>query len=473
MTAPLRVPLRPIPTRAAVVAGAAAVTAAVLAELLLDQRGLLDLVTAVLAVSAVCYLAVWTSPALIFALGVGATVFSGHSADLGLPIGPDRLLVVAGLGSLLAGLPGSLPRERRIVWRPVHAVLALTVAYAAVSALRAGTLTTEEGIFALLDRLGVVPYLVFVLAPLLFGTRARRDALLSVLVAVGLYLGVTAIAEGVGATAFVLPGYINDPGVGIHFGRARGPFTEAVANGLALYGCAVASAVAAYVWRHRPWAPYVAGLAAALCLGGTIFTLTRAVWLGTVVASFAALMISHRTRRFLTPVVALGALALVAALLFVPGFSDRAEERGSSQRPLWDRYNTNRAAIQAVREEPLFGIGWQRWRTDSSEYLRVSPDYPLTGEKIEVHNVPLSHAAELGLVGLALWGTALTLGVGGAILRPGPAELDPWRLGLVALFIHWALVAAFGPLSYAFPNLLLWTWAGVCSIGHLSERIEA
>ena len=31
----------------------------------------------------------------------------------------------------------------------------------------------------------------------------------------------------------------------------------------------------------------------------------------------------------------------------------------------------------------------------------------------------------------------------------------------LAIFVAFLIVANLGPLSYAFPNLLLWTWAGV------------
>src|SRR5438093_1302521 len=73
------------------------------------------------------------------------------------------------------------------------------------------------------------------------------------LVALGAYLGLTAVFEGLGLDALIVPRYIADPGAGIHFGRARGPFVEAVADGLALFGCGVAAAVAFTHWR-APWA---------------------------------------------------------------------------------------------------------------------------------------------------------------------------------------------------------------------------
>jgi O-antigen ligase len=119
-----------------------------------------------------------------------------------------------------------------------------------------------------------------------------------------------------------------------------------------------------------------------------------------------------------------------------------------------------------VEAKPVFGFGWQTFITKGVPYIRQSSSYPLTGAGIEVHNVFLSHAAELGLTGSALWTLALFSAVGGAILRRGPPELAPWRVGLVAIFIAFLVVANLGPLSYPFPNLLLWTWAGLAGANH-------
>lgn len=428
-------------------------------------------VGALLAFAAATYLGVFAAPSLLVSVGLALTVFSGNSDELGLPLGPDRLFVAAGLAALALDLPG-VRRERAIVWRPLHGLLAAVAAIAVISSFAAGTLETTEGVFGLLDRLGLVPFVVFSLAPLLFGTRRDRDALLAVLVGTGGYLGVTAVLEGTGNLQWVVPSYIADPGVGIHFGRARGPFVESVAFGLALYGCAVASAVAFATWTTTR-ARRLAALVCVLCMVGTIFTLTRAVWLATIVATVLALALSPRTRTFLMPLAALGAAALLVALAVVPGFANAVSQRSGDERPLWDRFNTNRAALEMVRTNPLTGVGWNRFEDEAPEYMEVATDYPLTGVGIPVHNVPLSHAAELGLPAAIMWATALVAAAAAAVVRPGPGSLDPWRLGMLALFLHWLIVANFGPLGYAFPNLLLWTWAGVAGLGHLSRPLLA
>ncbi|HEX4905292.1 MAG TPA: O-antigen ligase family protein [Acidimicrobiales bacterium] len=463
--------LEPVSVDLVVTLGVAIIVLALLAYALADVTQAPVLAAGLLGFAGATYLAVFTSPAWLVSIGLAMTMFSGNSSEIGLPISPDRLFIAAGLASLAFSLPGAV-RERAIVWRPLHAVLAATAAIGIVSAVAVGTIATTEGFFALLDRLGLVPFIVFALAPLIYGRPKDRNALLVVLVGTGLYLGVTAVFEGTHNGAFVWPRYIDDSSYGTHYGRARGPFAQPSAMGMALYGCAVGSAVAAYTWetmRSRRFA----GAVALLCLVGTIFTLTRSNWLATGVATVLAALTNERTRRVLLPIGMAGFVVLVAALTFIPGFADRVSERQSDVKPLWDRYNTNHAAIEMVRERPLTGVGWQSFEAKAADYMHVADTYPLTGLDIPVHNVPLSHAAELGIIGAGVWLVGLALAIGAAILRPGPEDLEPWRLGMVALFLHWVVVASFVPLGYAFPNLLLWLWAGVCAIAHTSRKLTA
>jgi O-antigen ligase len=421
-------------------------------------------------VAACAYLAAWMRPSVLVSALLVAEAFNPHLELPVVGVGPDRFLLAATAVAVAVQWRAGLV-ALRVRSRAVHGVLAAAAAYVALNAAVAGTLT-GDGFFALLDRFGVVPFAAFAAAPLLFPTRRDRDILLGTLVGLGAYLAVVAWGETLGIPALVQPAWIGDPEIGIHFGRARGPFLEAVANGMALFACAVASAVARRTWSS-PDARRAATVAGVLCLSGTVLTLTRSIWLATAVAAIVALAAERRTRRLVVPAAGLAGAAVVLLLLAVPGLGDRAEERSQAQLPLWDRLNSNAAALSAVEHNPLFGIGWQRFREDGDAYYRQADERPLTTADIEVHNVPLSHATELGLVGLALWASAAAAAIGGAVLRRPTDELRPWRQALVALAVHWAVVAAVGPLSYPFPNLLLWLWAGVVSVPVLGARAVA
>jgi putative inorganic carbon (hco3(-)) transporter len=350
--------------------------------------------------------------------------------------------------------------NRRLRLRPVHIVLLAAATVATASSIAAQTFEVSSARFALLDRFGLVPFLMFCLAPLVFGSERQRRFLLGVLIAVGAYIGITNFFEGVGLNSLVIPHYIVDPNVGLHFGRARGPFVEAVADGLSLYMCAVAAAIGLAVWR-KPWIRVVCGAVILVGALGILFTVTRAVWIGAIAGTLAAMIAVPRARRYIVPTVIVGVIGVIAVLALVPGLSAKADDRVNDKLPVWDRYNTNNAAVRMVEARPIFGFGWQTFVDKGPDYLRQTDAYPLTGAGIEVHNVFLSHLAELGIVGAALWCVALFGAVGGAIVRRGPPELYPWRIGLLAVFVCFLVIANLGPLSYAFPNLLLWTWAGI------------
>jgi putative inorganic carbon (HCO3(-)) transporter len=422
---------------------------------------------AIAALAALCaaYLALRIDIAWTFSVGIALTVFSGNSSQLGFPIGPDRLVFAFGLAVLAwRARPWAPEQHERARAAPsgdlVWWLLVLTIAYAVVSAAWSGTLTEHAGLYGLLDRLGVVPFLLFLLAPTIFPTERERTVLLTTLVALGAYLGFTALAETVHLNALVFPRYILDPTVGIHADRARGPFVEAVANGLALFGCATASAVAFTRWRDQ-LARAAALAVMVLCALGVVFTLTRAVWIGAAVAPLVALLCSPRTRRWVLPTALTGGLVVAFAFAAIPGLTSQADTRAQSKRPVWDRLNTDAAALRMIERRPVLGFGWSSFVERGPDYLRQAPDFPLTGAGLNVHNVFLSNAVELGLLGFVLWLLAFLAGIGGAALRSVLPAVEPWRIGLIALAVCWVVVANFGPLGYAFPTLLLWTWAGV------------
>jgi putative inorganic carbon (hco3(-)) transporter len=421
------------------------------------NRAFLGAVGAV-AVGSVGYLVLRVDPVWPLSLGIAMTVFSGHSGQLGLPLPPDRLLIAAGLVAF------ALQGAQRVRLQPVHWVMLVAAGWAIVSAVAAGTLRDSASQFALLDAFGLVPFAIFLVAPVVFGDPRRRAILLGTLVACGAYLGLTALAEGLGADALVFPSYIVDEGIGIHADRARGPFVEAVANGMGLYAGAVAGAVGLAVWRDPLVRCACAGVAT-LCAAGLVFTLTRSIWLGAILASAAALVGFPATRRYLVPAAAAAALLVAVALAVVPGLSQSATEREAEQSSIWVRENTNRAALAMAAERPIAGFGWGTYTRENVAFLEQEGDTPINGVGEGVHNVLLSHASQIGLVGAFLWAAAWLLGIGGAIVRRGPPELLPWRIGLLALAVLWAVVAATTPLPYAFPTIVLWTWAGVVLSG--------
>jgi putative inorganic carbon (hco3(-)) transporter len=409
------------------------------------------------------YVALRVEPAWSLSAGLAAMTFSGNWSYLGIPIGLDRLLIAAGLVAVVVQTRAERPgmaalRGARL--EPVHWVLLTAAAWAVGSAAWAGTLAQSDGLFGLLDRFGLVPFVLFFVAPAVFAERRQRLILLATLVALGLYLGLTALFEALNLNPLVFPKYILDSSVGIHEDRARGPFVEAVANGMGLYIGGVAAAVGLVTWRD-PLVRAVCVVTAGLCAAGTIFTLTRSVWLAAAVATALALASFPGLRRYLLPVAAAGSAIVLFALAYIPNLSANASEREQQEAPIWVRENTNNAALRMVEERPISGFGWNRFEADSPPYFQQSGDTPLVGMGEGVHNVLLSRASELGIIGAFLWAVGFVMAIGGSLLRRGPPELRPWRIALLALAVDWVMVGAVTPLPYALPTAVLFTFAGL------------
>lgn len=382
---------------------------------------------------------------------------SRHNDSLNLPVGPDRLLFGAAAVLFLLDRRYSLSTLRV---RAVHVVAVAVLAWAALSAFAHGELLTNLGFFALLDRLAI-PYLLFAVAPLLFRRPEDRLLLLQTMAFLGLYLGVTAVFEIFGPHVLVFPRYIVDPAVGIQYGRARGPFAESEANGMTLIACGYCALVLIRV-APSTWWRRLAVLAAGAAALGALLTLTRSVWLGLALSLLAVAVLDRRYRRMIAAGAVLTAVVIGALLLGSSQFSDQVTGRAGANQSLDDRRNTNAAAVRAIEAHPITGVGWVRFIEVSGTYVRQAPLYPVTHVDIEVHNVVLARAAELGIPGGALWVLSVLLGPGFAATRRPTTEGErTWRLVALGTSVAWLVPVLTSPVPYPLPNFLVWLFAGL------------
>ena len=211
--------------------------------------------------------------------------------------------------------------------------------------------------------------------------------------------------------------------MGIQWGRARGPILESTGDGFCTFVGGTAAAVGLKLWKTT-WVRGVCLAALALDLATLFFTLTRSVWIGALSGIIVAMMLSRRSRRVLIPGLVVGAVVVGVTLAASPTLRTDVVGRAESQSPVWDRQNTDLAALRILTEMPLSGVGWENFINVAPNYMVQQPGYPLSGYGIEVHNVFLSHAAELGIPGLLLW----LMGFLGAVRRgllPGTARGAP------------------------------------------------
>lgn len=418
----------------------------------------------------------WREPAyvLCFVGGVVACMFSGNSHHIGFPIGPDRLLF--GSAAVLLITDPAARRLVRLRWCTLHTLFAAMLAVAAISALFAGTLTSTYGLFAWLDRLAV-PFAACALAPMIFCTMQRRTLLLKTLTVMGIYLGFTGFFEIAGPHALVFPRYIMDPNVGIHFGYARGPFVEAEADGMVMAMCGFCAGLLAA--RTRGWWRGASVVAIVVCAVGAFLCKERSVWIGTLLGLVVVSLLVPRLRRLLPAVLAGVAVVVAVALLASPSLRTSINGRLHDQRSVYDRQNTYAAAERIIEAKPLFGVGWMRFVSVVPDYVRQAPDYPITNVGIEVHDVYLGRAADLGVPGGLLFVLCVVAGPGRALVRRRPAEAvesvpeaddaHGWYLVFVGVASSWGVVSLVSPLPYALPNVLFWLFAGIALIPVLTR----
>jgi putative inorganic carbon (HCO3(-)) transporter len=401
-------------------------------------------------------------PSWTMSAGLVLTMFGGNWQDLGLPqsVAPDRIVLGLGMLAIAIRAPSSQDRPP-IRFRSLYALMYVAGAYAIGSAIAVGTISNHGAIFDLLDRMQMFQWLMIIIVPAAFSSAADRRVFLATLVAMGVYLGFTGIFEILGPHALVFPRYINNPHVGVHFGRARGPFTQAAVMGLALYACFMASLIALREWRSGA-ARLGARLAIAVCAISLLLTFERTIWIGVAVAAPVTLLAVQQLRRYILPTLA-GVGVLIAVAFAIPSVRHKIDTRISQIGTVQNRQALDVAALNMVEAHPLFGFGWGRFIQAAPNYFSTSDSYSVEGVKNNpVHDVYASIAAELGLVGLALWLAILFAGVGGAALtRGGGPEIRRWQIALGSVFVLWLSAGLSSPLGTSFQSTIIWMWSAV------------
>jgi O-antigen ligase len=304
----------------------------------------------------------------------------------------------------------------------------------------------------------IVPFVLFHLAGLVFtGEREFRQFEIFALLVLA-YLSFIAIAFLLGARALIFPRFILNESLGFHAERARGPFLQAVANGVSLN-------ILGLVALHAYLRGSVRGAKTVLLLASVplaiLATMTRAVWL-SFVGAVVVLVLYSKNR-------ALQRASLGLALVAVLGFgvlsshelrvalSDRLEERG----PVDFRAAVYAGSWQMFLDRPLMGWGFHQMPAELPRYVSEYKDkllYP--------HNTYLELLVEHGLLGLGLYVWVMwemwRLGRGAIPSVEKNGFLDPLfhRLWPILLAVYW-INAALVVMSYQFVNALLFTMAGM------------
>jgi O-antigen ligase len=306
-----------------------------------------------------------------------------------------------------------------------------------------------------------VPCVFFHIAGLVFCGDRSLHKLETFLLLVLIYLTAISIFSMLNLRSLIVPGFINDEGIGIHADRARGPFLQAVANGLCLN---LLGLVALDSFRRRKLRGIVAAilfLAVPLALLGTK---TRAVWIASVF-SVLCLTFFGSTLKLRRIASAWCILAIVgsALIMFYRADQDSFAERAMDRSPVDFRGEMYSAGWQMFVEKPL--LGWGSAHDIQAEVeRRVSNFHP---EYYVFHNTFLEIAVERGVLALGLYIWLMIclfrLGKMGAISdemdcafsNPHFRRLWPLLLGV------YVLNASAVVMNYQFVNAVLFTIAGI------------
>jgi O-antigen ligase len=304
----------------------------------------------------------------------------------------------------------------------------------------------------------LVPFVLYHLAGLVFADETSLRRLELFFLVTFAYLLFIAVAFVLNARELIFPSFILDPSLGIHADRARGPFLQAVANGVSLNLLGLIALNSYRRGRLRGVLALVFVIAFPLAI---VATKTRAVWLSSA-ACLAWLLVSSRdprTRRALKSmalVIAIGALLFFTFANSDTSLSSRLED----QSPLDYRAAVYGAGWQMFLEKPL--LGWPALQIQSQLAARIT-DFHV--ETYILHNTYLEIAVNHGILGLGLYLWMILALFGLRAPSPLPAVQgfpDRHFRSLWPLFVFvFVLNASFVVMNYQFVSGLLFTLAGI------------
>lgn len=313
--------------------------------------------------------------------------------------------------------------------------------------------------WSLLAAKWIVPVALFHIAGTTFTDEVgiRKLEIFSVVVLV--YLSAIAIFSLFDLPELVYPQFILDPGIGIHADRARGPFLQAVANGVSLN---ILGLLALHCFDRRHLPRLLSAVLFVFVPLALLATRTRAVWLAAG-ASVMLLVIFPPSRKLRRVALAMCVICIVGLISFIAyrdsssSMTDRLEDRS----PVEFRLDMYQAGWQMFTEKPLKGWG-SEGRIQPEIERRISNFHP---EYYLFHNTYLELAVERGVIGLGLYAWLM---ISFFRLTKAPAGIEQesfrslrriWPFILLVYLINASAVV----MNYQFVNGFVFTLAGILS----------
>ena len=278
-------------------------------ELILEPRRPLDIGGFAISLVLKGIYAAVSAPEYLFLAALTAMLFRPPDLQT-IPF--DRICFVLLLG--VASLRFLLYREQVRIYAASWPMLALLL----IGIWSVLSQPFDVSAWSVLAAKWIVPVVMFHIAGLVFSTEESRRKLEWFSIAVLAYLSLTAVFFLTGFWSLIFPRFILNESIGIHADRARGPFLQAVANGVCL---SILGIFALHLWERRR----LRGVLAAVLLVATpvalLATKTRSVWLGAAMSLVLLVLFARKRRsRTIAAVIAcLTAAFLCVALLLNAG----------------------------------------------------------------------------------------------------------------------------------------------------------
>lgn len=254
------------------------------------------------------------------------------------------------------------------------------------------------------------PFIIFVFAKNYISREKDVVLILQTLFFLGVYLSITAFFEYTNLRLFVFPRYINDPEIGIHFDRSRGPLLNAAFNGV---GILIGLISGLHLLQNKT-GPAKAFHQAALLLffPAVFFTLTRSVYVGLLITLIIFL------GWYKTSVSKWKLISLPLAVVLILGvansprlLSKERREGGVLQVEEVDiRMALLKRSFFMFMEQPFTGVGLAQFSPSSIQSYKG----PVASIEVDAaatlqHSHLMGLATELGILGVLAYLTLIIL----------------------------------------------------------------
>ena len=205
---------------------------------------------------------------------------------------------------------------------------------------------------------------------------------------------------------------------------------------------------AVLLWERRPRTTALAAAALVVLWGGLVLTLSQSSFVALLAGLFVLALLRYPFAKVVPWIVATLVLGLVVVLAFPSALRLELGDAKSLDDATSGRYELVRGGLNLAADRPVWGYGSGSF---AAEYLEHG--YGARSDAVAAsHTIPLTIAAEQGIIGLGVYLALLAAALSRLLHR---SRNDPWRAyvaaGFVAVVVHTWMYASFleDPVTWA------------------------